>query len=79
MKVNQFLFSRIDNSPLVVFRVFFGLLIMLEAWGAIATGWVKRIFVDPEFTFNFIGFDFLKPQLESEPLLVVRRYLLFHP
>ena len=60
MKVNQFLFSRIDNSPLVVFRVFFGLLIMLEAWGAIATGWVKRIFVDPEFTFNFIGFDFLQ-------------------
>ncbi len=60
MKVNQFLFSRIDNSPLVVFRVFFGLLIMLEAWGAIATGWVRRIFVDPEFTFNFIGFDFLQ-------------------
>jgi len=60
MKVNQFLFSRIDNSPLVVFRVFFGLLIMLEAWGAIATGWVQRIFVAPEFTFNFIGFDFLQ-------------------
>jgi len=60
MKVNQFLFSRIDNSPLVVFRVFFGLLIMLEAWGAIATGWVRRIFVDPEFTFNFIGFDFFQ-------------------
>ena len=60
MKVNQFLFARIDNSPLVVFRVFFGLLIMLEAWGAIATGWVRRIFVEPEFTFNFIGFDFFQ-------------------
>ena len=60
MKLNQLLFSRVDNSPLVVFRAFFGLLIMLEAWGAIATGWVRRIFVDPEFTFNFIGFDFLQ-------------------
>ena len=67
MKVNQFLFSRIDNSPLVVFRVFFGLLIMLEAWGAIATGWVRRVFVEPQFTFNFIGFDFLQTFLGTGP------------
>ena len=71
MKVNQFLFSRIDNSPLVVFRVFFGLLIMLEAWGAIATGWVRRIFVDPEFTFNFIGFDFLQTFPGTGPQMYV--------
>ncbi|MEP0263222.1 HTTM domain-containing protein [Dokdonia sp.] len=60
MKLNNVLFSRVDNSALVLFRAFFGLLIMLEAWGAIATGWVRRIFVDPDFTFNFIGFDFLQ-------------------
>ncbi|MFT5891629.1 MAG: vitamin K-dependent gamma-carboxylase [Dokdonia sp.] len=71
MKVNQFLFSRIDNSPLVVFRVFFGLLIMLEAWGAIATGWVRRIFVDPEFTFNFIGFEFLQTFPGTGPQMYV--------
>lgn len=71
MKVNQFLFSRVDNSPLVAFRVFFGLLIMLEAWGAIATGWVKRIFVDPAFTFNFIGFDFLQTFPGTGPQMYV--------
>lgn len=60
MRLNSFLFSRIDNSALVVFRAFFGLLITLEAWGAIATGWVRRIFVEPDFTFNFIGFEFLQ-------------------
>lgn len=60
MKLNNFLFSRIDNSTLVLFRAFFGLLITLEAWGAIATGWVRRILVEPDFTFNFIGFDFLQ-------------------
>ena len=60
MKLNNFLFSRVDNSALVLFRAFFGLLITLEAWGAIATGWVRRIFVDPDFTFNFIGFEFLQ-------------------
>lgn len=59
--VNKFLFKHIDNTGLVLFRAVFGLLITLEAFGAIATGWVKRAFIEPEFTFNFIGFDFLQP------------------
>lgn len=53
----NFLFERVDNSKLIVFRIFFGLLMMVESWGAIATGWVKETFVEPKFTFNFIGFD----------------------
>ncbi len=60
MNINKFLFTKIDNSALIVFRVFFGFLITCEAWGALATGWVRRILVTPEFTFNFIGFDFLQ-------------------
>ncbi|MGB3778276.1 MAG: HTTM domain-containing protein [Tunicatimonas sp.] len=54
-------FEPVDNSPLVLFRGVFGLLIALEAGGAIATGWVRRVFVEPTFTFNFIGFDWLQP------------------
>lgn len=54
------MFKQIDNINLVLFRTFFGLLITLEAFGAIATGWVRRVLVEPEFTFNFIGFDFLQ-------------------
>ncbi|TVZ52501.1 HTTM domain-containing protein [Dokdonia sp. Hel_I_53] len=60
MNLDKYLFTRIDNSALIVFRVFFGFLITCEAWGALATGWVRRILVNPEFTFNFIGFDFLQ-------------------
>ncbi len=59
--LNQLLFKRIDNSSLIVFRIIFGLLCFLESVGAIFTGWVKRTLVDPKFTFNFIGFDFLQP------------------
>ncbi len=58
--MNNFLFKQIDNKGLVLFRAVFGLLITLEAFGAIATGWVRRVLVEPEFTFNFIGFDFLQ-------------------
>ncbi len=60
-RLNQYLFSPVDNSPLVLFRVVFGALIALEAGGAIVTGWVRRVFVEPQFTFNFIGFDWLQP------------------
>lgn len=59
--VNKWLFKHIDNSALIVFRIIFGLLCFLESVGAILTGWVKMTLIDPKFTFNFIGLDFLQP------------------
>ena len=61
MIMNKFLFKHIDNSALVIFRIVFGALITLESFGAIATGWITRTLVEPQFTFNFIGFDWLQP------------------
>lgn len=55
------IFKNIDNSPLIVFRIFFGFLIAAESFGAILTGWVKRVFIDPQITFAFIGFEWLTP------------------
>ncbi|WP_027393342.1 HTTM domain-containing protein [Aquimarina latercula] len=59
--INRWLFTQIDNSALIIFRVFFGFLITAESFGAILTGWVRRTLVEPQFTFNFIGLDFLQP------------------
>ena len=59
--INRWLFTQIDNSALIIFRVFFGFLIAAEGFGAILTGWVRRTLVEPKFTFNFIGLDFLQP------------------
>jgi len=59
--LNRFLFKQIDNSALIVFRIIFGLLCFLESVGAIFTGWVGYTLVEPKFTFNFIGFEFLQP------------------
>ena len=57
----RFLFRQIDNSSLIVFRIVFGLLCFLESVGAIFTGWVRRVMIEPEFTFSFIGFEWLQP------------------
>lgn len=59
--MHNFLFKHIDNSALIVFRIIFGLLCFLESVGAIFTGWLNRTLIEPQFTFNFIGFDFLQP------------------
>lgn len=61
--LNRFLFTKMDNSSLIIFRIFFGILVALECYGAILTGWVKRTLIEPQFTFNFIGFDWLQPLL----------------
>ncbi|WP_293297340.1 HTTM domain-containing protein [Allomuricauda sp.] len=58
---DQFLYKKIDNAQLVVFRIFYGLLVSAECYGAIATGWVRRTLVEPRFTFSFIGFEWLQP------------------
>lgn len=59
--INQFLFKPVNNAPLIIFRIILGILITAESFGAIATGWVKRVFIDPQFTFSFIGFEWLQP------------------
>ncbi len=54
-------FQPVDNAPLILFRIIFGLLIFAESFGAILTGWVREVLIEPEFTFTLIGFDWLQP------------------
>ncbi|UXP32515.1 HTTM domain-containing protein [Reichenbachiella agarivorans] len=60
-KLQAEFYKPIDNSPIVLFRILFGLLMAVESFGAIATGWVKETFVDPNLHFPFIWLDWLKP------------------
>jgi len=57
--MTQKLFKSVDNAPLILFRIFFGLVFVFESFGAIATGWVTNNLVDPRTNFTFIGFEFL--------------------
>lgn len=57
----MFLFRKIDNTSLIVFRIVFGCVLMLEAWGSMFTGWIDRTFVEPKIHFSFIAFEWLHP------------------
>ena len=59
--MDKFLFKQVDNTGIVLWRLAFGALITIQAFGEIILGSAKRNFVEPVFTFNFIGFDFLQP------------------
>lgn len=59
MKINPY--KKIDNSPLIVFRIFFGLLLAAESFGSMITGWIRNVFVEPELHFQHIGFEWLVP------------------
>jgi len=55
------LFSPVSNTNLVLFRIMFGFLLACHCFSQILNGTVKSIFIEPPFSFNFIGFDFLQP------------------
>ncbi|HLN94403.1 MAG TPA: HTTM domain-containing protein [Flavobacterium sp.] len=55
------LFRKVDNAPLILFRIFLGALLAIECFGAIATGWVRANSIDPKFTFSYIGLEWLQP------------------
>jgi len=67
----------VDNSGIIILRIFFGLLIFLESMGSIFTGWVKKTFVDPPFTFTFIDFSFL--QILNGPGMYLYYFLMSLP
>lgn len=57
----KFLYKKVDNSSLIVFRIVFGLVLTLEAWGSIFTGWIERTYIEPSIHFSLIGFEWLHP------------------
>lgn len=60
LRLRNYVSTPVDIAPLALFRIFYGFLISCEAWGAIATGWVRQTLVEPEVLFTFIGFEFLE-------------------
>jgi vitamin K-dependent gamma-carboxylase len=60
-RLAQKLYLPVDNSPLVVFRIIFGLLLFYHCVAFIYKGDVYLNFIQPPFTFSYIGFEFLQP------------------
>jgi hypothetical protein len=55
------LLAPVDNSSIVTFRVFFGLLMFWEINRYFQKGWIEAFYVDPPFHFTYHGFGWVQP------------------
>ncbi len=63
-------FEKIDNAPLIMFRIFFGLVFLAESVGSLLTNWVDHNFINTKTNFTFIGFEWLL-LFQNETMYVV--------
>ncbi len=59
--LKQQLFKPIDASSLVVFRIGFGLILLLDVIRYWNNGWIAGQFIEPKFLFKFYGFSWVEP------------------
>ncbi len=55
------LFSQVNNSPLILFRFLFGSLLFYQFFTALFNGHIFHSYIEPPFTFSYIGLEFLQP------------------
>src|SRR4029079_10010939 len=55
------LFSPVDISVLVYFRVFFGAVMVYHVCSMISSGWVDPLYIRPVMHFTYPGFGWVRP------------------
>ena len=68
-KVKKYLNSHTDASPLVVFRIFFGLLMFISIVRFWYNGWIESAYIEPILHFKYYGFEWVKSLEEWNYLL----------
>jgi len=69
-RIKTYLKRRTETAPLAVFRIFFGLMMLISIIRFWAYGWIEKLYLEPDFHFSFYGFEWVQP-------LGVWTYLLF--
>lgn len=59
--VNKYLHSAVPSSSLVLYRVLFGILMLISTLRFIYLGWIEEQYILPQFHFTYYGFEFVKP------------------
>jgi len=58
--LKKYINSHTDSSPLVVFRVFFGILMFFSIVRFWYNGWIETIYIEPVLHFKYYGFEWVK-------------------
>lgn len=60
-RLSTYFQSTTSAAPLAVFRIFFGILMLISLIRFVALGWVEKLYLEPSFHFTFYGFAWVKP------------------
>ncbi|WP_299211021.1 HTTM domain-containing protein [uncultured Aquimarina sp.] len=68
--LNEYFKKNTEAAPLAVFRIFFGLMMLISIIRFWSYGWIDKLYIKPTFFFSYYAFDFIKP-------IGVYTYLIF--
>ncbi len=59
--VKNYFTKNTEAAPLAVFRIFFGIMMLLSIIRFWSKGWIDQLYIQPKFFFSYYGFEFVKP------------------
>jgi len=62
--IRVYLNTSTNAAPLAVFRIFFGLLMVISMVRFAANGWIEKLYIEPGFFFSYLGFEWVQPLSE---------------
>ncbi|MFT4735285.1 MAG: hypothetical protein ACI9K1_002246, partial [Arcticibacterium sp.] len=60
-----------EAAPLAVFRILFGLVMLVSLIRFSAYGWIEKLYIQPQMHFTYYGFHWVKPLGNYSYLLFV--------
>lgn len=58
-RLTDFLFRKVSIAPLIIFRIFFGLLLLYGTYRTYEKGWIEELYIYPMYHFGF--FSWIEP------------------
>lgn len=59
--IKAYFHKNTSSAPLAVFRMLFGLLMLVSILRFWANGWIDKLYIQPQFFFSYQGFEWVKP------------------
>ncbi|MDB2606757.1 HTTM domain-containing protein [Zobellia sp.] len=59
--INRHIIAQIEAAPLAVFRILFGVMMLLSIIRFWSYGWIEKLYIEPRFFFSYYGFEWVKP------------------
>ncbi len=60
-RLKEYFNKSTEAAPIAVFRIFFGVMMLLSIVRFWSYGWIDKLYIQPKFFFSYYGFDFIKP------------------